>query len=88
MDIAITRMSTKGQIVIPAEMRADFEIGEKLLIIKSEGNVIIKKASKLDQQLEDDLEFARRTEAAWKSHENGGFKSTSAENFLKELKKC
>ena len=47
----------------------------------------MKKASKLDKQLKEDLEFARRTEEAWKRYENGKFKSMDAKDFLKELKK-
>lgn len=88
MDIAITKMSTKGQIVIPAEMRAEFDVGEKLLIIKNEGSVIIKKATKLDKQLKEDIEAARRAEEAWKSYDRGEFQTKSAEDFLAELKKC
>ena len=88
IDIGITKMSTKGQIVIPNDLRSEFNVGEKLLIIKNEDQLIIKKASKLDKNLEEDLEFARRTEAAWKRYENGEFESVSEEDFLKELEKC
>ncbi len=87
MDVAITKMSSKGQVVIPAEMRADIKEGEKLLIIKRNDQLVMKKASRLDKQLEEDLEFARRTEEAWKRFEKGEFKSMPAEKFLKELKK-
>ena len=88
MDIAITKMSTKGQIVIPLDMREDFEIGEKLLVIKSDDKLIIKKAADMDKQFKEDLEFARRTEAAWKRYDEGKFKSMSEKEFLKMLKKC
>ena len=86
MDIAITKMSSKGQVVIPSEMRKDFEEGEKLLIIKNGYQLIIKKASELDKNMKEDLEFARRTEEAWKSYERGEFKSKNTEEFLKDLK--
>jgi len=86
MDIAITKMSSKGQVVIPSEMRKDFEEGEKLLIIKNGYQLIIKKASELDKNMKEDLEFARRTEEAWKSYERGEFKSKNIEEFLKDLK--
>ena len=87
MDVAITRMSTKGQIVIPNDLRSEFEVGEKLLIIRNENQLIIKKASKLDETLKEDLEFAKRTEAAWKRYEKGGFKEMDADDFLNALKK-
>jgi len=34
MDIGITKMSTKGQIVIPNDLRSEFDIGEKLIVKK------------------------------------------------------
>lgn len=87
MDIAITRMSSKGQVVIPAEMRKGIQEGEKLVIIQNKDQLIMKKASRLDKNIMDDLEFARRTEEAWKSYERGEFKSMDTKDFLKELKK-
>lgn len=87
MDISITKMSSKGQIVIPTEMRRDISEGEKLVIIKDNGRLILKKASKLDENLKEDLEFARRTEEAWKRYEKGEFVSQDANGFLKDLKK-
>jgi len=87
MDIAITKMSSKGQIVIPAELRADIPEGEKLMIIKNKEQIILKKASNLDKQLQEDLEFARRTEEALKRYEEGKFIKMDANDFLKEIKK-
>ena len=80
-------MSSKGQIVIPAEMRRGFQEGDKLLLIQTDGQLIMKKASKLDKTLKDDLEFAKRTEEAWKSYENGEFKSMNSKDFLNKLAK-
>ena len=85
MDVAITKMSSKGQVVIPAEMRNDLHAGDKILIIHSDNQLIMKKATKLDENLREDIEFARRTEEAWKSYERGEFKSMDSSDFLKEL---
>ena len=87
MEVAITKMSSKGQVVIPAEMRKDIHEGEKLIIIQNKDQLIMKKVSKLEKNLIKDLEFARRTEEAWKSYERGEFKSMDAKDFLKELEK-
>ena len=81
-------MSSKGQVVIPSEMRKDIKEGEKLVIIQSEDKLIIKKASAMDKQLKEDIEFARRTEEAWKAYDRGEFISMPADKFLKELEKC
>lgn len=87
MDIAITRMSSKGQVVIPSEMRTDIDEGEKLLLIKSDHQIIMKKASELNKNLEEDLIFAKRTEAAFKKYEKGEFIEMDFDEFLKEVKK-
>lgn len=87
MEIALTKMSSKGQVVIPVEMREEIPEGEKLLIIKNNGQIIMKKASDLDENLEEDLEFARRTEEAWERYEKGEFIEMDFDEFLKKAKK-
>lgn len=87
MDIAITKMSSKGQIVIPAEMRKDIKEGEKLIIIKNDHQLILQKATKLDEKLKEDLEFARRTEEAYKRIEAGEGITMEFDDFIKEMKK-
>ena len=87
MDIAITRMSSKGQIVIPTKMREGIKEGEKLLLIKDGKQLIMKKANKLDENFKEDIEFARRTEEAWQRYKKGKFVTREADEFLKELEK-
>ncbi|MDP2908090.1 MAG: AbrB/MazE/SpoVT family DNA-binding domain-containing protein [Nanoarchaeota archaeon] len=85
--MAITKMSSKGQIVIPVEMREGIKEGEKLVIISNGHQLIMEKIEYLSESLKDDLAFAKKTEEAWKSYEKGEFKSMDSKNFLKELKK-
>lgn len=87
MDISITKMSSKGQIVIPAEMRLNIKKGEKLVLIKNKDQLIMKKASDLSKNLEDDLKFAKRTEAAWKRYEKGEFIEMDFDDFIEQMKK-
>ena len=87
MDIAITKISSKGQIVIPAEMRRDIHEGDKLVIIKNDHQIILKKATALDKNLKEDLEFAKKTEEAWKRYEKGEFKTMDFDDFIEEMKK-
>lgn len=87
MEIALTKMSSKGQIVIPIELREDIKEGEQLLVIKNDHQLIVKKASTLEKNLKEDLDFAKRTEEAWKRYEKGQFISLNAKDFLKELEK-
>lgn len=88
MEIAITKMSSKGQVVIPSEMREGINVGEKIIIFREKNSIIMRKASEMDKKLKEDLEFARRTEEAWKRYERGEFISMPADKFLEELSKC
>ena len=87
-ELDITRMSSKGQIVIPVEMRKDFSEGEKFVVMKAGKQLILKTLAAFDKNIEEDLEFARRTEEAWKSYDRGEFKSMPVDDFLDELEKC
>ena len=86
-NIGITKMSSKGQVVIPQDMREGLSEGEKLVIIKNGQQIILKKMDDFDKNLEEDLEFAKKTEEAWKSYDRGEFISMGADDFLKEIKK-
>lgn len=80
-------MSSKGQVVIPKEMRKHFKEGEKILVIQGGDKLILKKATDLDENLKEDIEFAKRTEEAWKRIEKGKFTSMEFDEFIKEMKK-
>ena len=85
VNLDVTRISSKGQIVIPSNMRGDLKEGDELLIIKDEDRIILKKADKLTEEMKEDLEFAKRTEKAWKSYEKGEFKKMDFEGFIEEM---
>ena len=87
MEFALTKISSKGQVVIPSEMRKNMSKGDKLIIIKSKDQIIMKKASELDKNFIENMEFAKRTEEAWKNYEKGEFKSMDSKEFLQELEK-
>lgn len=85
--IGITKISSRGQVVIPLDMRKDLKEGDKLIIMKNKNQIILKKVSDFAENIEEDLEFARRTEEAWKAYDRGEFTSYSEEEFLKRLEK-
>ncbi len=86
-EIDITHMSSKGQVVIPAELRKGIKAGEKLVVIRNNDQLILKKAEKFDKNLADDLEFAAKTEKAWQDYQKGKFISKTKDEFLAELEK-
>ena len=44
LKIDTTTMSSRGQVVIPLDMRKDIPEGQKLIIIKKDNEIIIKKS--------------------------------------------
>jgi bifunctional DNA-binding transcriptional regulator/antitoxin component of YhaV-PrlF toxin-antitoxin module len=87
MEYAITKLSTKGQIVIPSHMRRGMKKGEEFLIVRNKKNIIMKSVKSLASDLEEDLEYIKRIDQAWEDYDKGKFVKMSKEAFLKELKK-
>lgn len=87
INVNITRMSSKGQIVIPSEMRSGMQEGEEFLIIKDEDRIILKQAAKISEQMKEDIEFAKRTEEALNRIESGSGTRMNFDEFLEEMKK-
>ena len=56
--------------------------------IKANKQIILKSVKDFDENIKDDLEFARRTEEAWERYDKGEFESTSVDEFLTDLEKC
>lgn len=83
----MTKLSSKGQIVIPSSMREGMKEGDTFMIIREGSSIILKKTNDLDENFKEELEFARRTEEAYKRHERGDFKKMSSDKFLEELEK-
>ena len=87
----------KGYDSVLQVQSAPYEEKHKYLLIKSlvdrkkydyifwcDCDTLVTNFSK---NIEEDLEFARRTEVAWKQFDEGKFVSKSKEDFLKELSK-
>lgn len=87
VEVAVTTVSSRGQVVIPHEMREGFEEGEKLVVVKEGKSILMKPAKDFDKNMAEDLEFARRTEEALKRYERGEFKEMNFDKFLEQAKK-
>ena len=85
MDVGITRVSSKGQIVIPSSMRDNLFKGEELLIIREGDRYILKPLDELKPALKDDILFAGKTKEAFSEYRKGSFKQKEKDAFLDEL---
>lgn len=72
-------MNSKGQIVIPAEIRCDIKEGEKFVVIRNDSQIILKKIK--------DLKFAKRTDEAFERYKKGKFKKMDFDDFIAEINK-
>ncbi|HII94233.1 MAG TPA: AbrB/MazE/SpoVT family DNA-binding domain-containing protein [Candidatus Methanofastidiosum sp.] len=86
MEVEIIEMKSNGQISIPSEFRDDIKEGDKLIIIKNDGQLILKKADFI-KGLEEDLIFAKRTEEAFKRYQKGKFIEMDFDEFIEEARK-
>ena len=79
-------MSSKGQIVIPKEIRHKLKIEKRTVfaVLNPKGNLIVLK--KVERpSVQEDMETLESIAEAWKEIERGQFKRSTKEEFLREL---
>lgn len=83
--IEITKMSSKGQIVLPRKLRTRLHIKKgAMFAMQYRNNVILLK--KIDDPvLKADLATLKEVEKAWAEIESGKSRTMKKEDFLKEL---
>lgn len=82
-----TKASSKGQVVIPTQIRKMLDIREgSLLAVAAENDMIVLKKIKSGLSA-DDLKTLKLVEEAWKDIEKGQYSVRSKEAFFKELKR-
>lgn len=85
--IEFTKASTRGQVVIPQDIREAMKIkdGSLFAIMQPKADIIIMK--KVDAKVTgEDLELLKKAESAWEDIKAGRFKKHSREEFLKLMK--
>lgn len=83
----IITLSPEGYVAIPAWLRRGFKNGDALIVIRDDDKLIIQRLTEMDEQLQEDLEFASRTRNAWKRYKKGEFKSMDFDEFLEQLRR-
>lgn len=93
MDIEITKLGERGQVVIPQEIRNQLHLkkGEKFLVVKSNNKIILEPVKKMKARVLDeikkDLIDIKIAEKRLKEIEEGKCKTYTEKEFLKELEK-
>ena len=85
MDIELTKISTKGQVVIPRDIRKKMGLqdGETLAVSTKDNLIVLKKIQNPIE--EDDLKTLSEIKEAWKEIGSGKYKKMSSQDFLTEL---
>ncbi len=88
MEIEITKLTSKGQIVIPQEIRkeAGIKSGERFLVYNDKDNVVLKKLENLESA--DSVErFETIFKRMWKTAKDRGITERDVEEEIKNLRK-
>ena len=80
----ITKLSSKGQIVIPEKIRRDIETGTAFTVTRKEDLIILKKVEGLSENEKKELEELSKI---WKDIDEGNCESYEVEEFFEEMKK-
>lgn len=85
MKFEVTSMSSKGQVVIPIDIRVELNLveGEVLGISSQDGLIVLKKIE--NEMSRDEIGTLKEIKEAWQEIGNGKSKKLSSEGFLKEI---
>ena len=86
IDTEFIKTSSKGQIVIPSNIRKKLNIGNgSLLAVTTKDDLIVLKkvSSKISPA---DMKTLKLIEEAWKDLDKGNYKVRSKEDFFKEYR--
>ena len=84
MDVNVVTVSSKGQIVLPAEMRSSFSLagGDKLAIYATDDAILLKPL-----KLPSPEDFSRWMAEAQKWAASVDYKENDIENIIKSVRK-
>lgn len=78
-----TRLSTKGQIVIPESIRKGIEAGTSFTITRTNDLIVLKKIEGLTKEEETEL---KEIDKIWNEIDSGECESYTHEEFFDKLK--
>ena len=79
----ITKLSTKGQIVIPEELRKNFNVGTPFIVSKKDDLIILKKVGGLTKE---EMREMNELNKIWKEIDKGKCETYTETEFFEKLK--
>lgn len=88
MKLDITKLTSKGQIVIPQEIRKEKKLksGERFLIYDIEDTIVLKKIANL-QEVKDVKEFEKLFSKTWKIAKSRNITKKDIEKEITQYRK-
>jgi bifunctional DNA-binding transcriptional regulator/antitoxin component of YhaV-PrlF toxin-antitoxin module len=80
----ITKLSTKGQIVIPDNLRKGYEVGSSFIVSKINEMIVLKPILGLTKEEKKEI---KELKLIWNEIDNGRADKYSEEEFFKAMKK-
>jgi len=78
----ITKLSTKGQVVIPEKIRVDIEVETPFTVTKKDDLIILKRVKGLTEMEKNEI---KELNNIWKDIDSGKGITQSKQDFLKEM---
>lgn len=85
VSVSLSKVSSKGQIVIPKEFRDKFREGSEVLFIEERGILILKPVENLYKNFREDILFAKETEEAYEKISRGEREEKDFDEFIEDL---
>ncbi len=79
----VTKLSTKGQVVIPENLRRGYKIGSSFLVSKVKEMIVLKPIQDLSEEEKKEL---IELNAIWNEIDKGKADTYSEEEFFKAMK--
>lgn len=79
----ITKLSTKGQVVIPESLRKDIGFGTAFIVSKQNDLIILKKVEGLTKS---EMKEMKELDKIWKEIDSGKCESYTEKDFFKKMK--
>lgn len=78
----VTKLSSRGQIVIPEQMRRGFEVGTPFVVERFNGLIVLKEVEGLSLA---EVKEMKELDRIWKDIDEGKGITLSKEEFFKEM---
>ena len=77
VNIAVSKISSKGQVVIPNSVRKNFQKGEKVVFIEKNGELIMKNMKDFSKKFQEDFLRAQKYTKMIEAYDRGELETTS-----------